>query len=347
MNISGVKKKISLDYILTSQLSDQPILSWSDEMLPLEQNIIHSIKGKGLGLYKTTATLSKEGGRSYSKDQLHRLVRTVRYSFSIVISISQFDAQELSHTLLSIKSDTYRNKRCIISCKAEDHQHCIELANRIDKQLTYDLTIKSFSGKGTFENTWNVLKEANDNFVFWIKQGTAWKKPILHQLNAIFIKFPFVHILSPIGDLSQIPLIRSRSRIFLEQLLASQKAISSEGTVFSRSVIQQTEITSSTATDKQYHLEFLCKTFLREDAYIANIDVGKSTIIKIEKAAADLIKRSYKINIPFSLRIALFLYRLFGKTRNKYIQGLFQLIFDLPPIIEYDRKHQTFYLSNY
>ena len=347
VNISGLKKNTNFDYILTSQLSDKQLLSWSDEMLPLEQNIIHSIKGKGLGLYKASDTFSNEIGRSYSKDLLHSLVQSVKNSFCIVISVPRFDAEELNRTLLSINSENYRNKRCIISCKAEDSQHCIELAAQIDEELNYNLTIKSQPGKGIFENIWITLKNSKEDYVFWINQGAAWEDPVLNQLNTIFIKFPFIHILSAIGDHRHLPLIRSRSRIFLEQLLTSLKTISSEGTVFSRSVIQQTEVTSSTATDEQYHLDFLCKTFTQGDAYSANIKLSGSKIIQFEKETANFIKTSYEIKIPYTLRMTLFLFRHFGKNRNKYIQGFFQLIFDLTPIIEYDHKHQTFYLSNY
>jgi hypothetical protein len=333
VDLNGTKSETSKEYILTSRRGTNPIFSWSDQMRPLALNILASINGQGLSLYRTQDVQSFEPKSTNALSQL---------KIGIVVVIEQYDSHALQETLQSINEQI----NISIVCSARD-QEAVEAHIKRLRQVSVRISQLEVQSTEVFAMARSGLLESPADIVFWMRQGVQVEQHACERINTLFTFFPLLSVACSLDDTTgKIP-YRWTQPVLYNHVMKTGKLPSTQGWVFRKSAIDFNHTHMEEASDSDRHALFFLHLASNFICQPVDMQVLKNTLKAEIQVSERVLASQIKTQRSVALSILLRLYRHFGKYDNKYIQGFFTLSLELPLIYQYDEVNGTFYPSAY
>lgn len=175
------KEQYSKEYVLTSKQAENPILSYSSELFPLETNVVLQLKGNEINLYKTASNSFCKWKLSL-KSHLEEINSDQDSGISIVMPILQFNETELRKSLDSIKQQAYLFCETILIMNKNDSVEIEKLVSFYRFKII--VIISSYSQIDQL--VYVGLNAAQNEILTWISQGSVFSKEALRNTNTIF-----------------------------------------------------------------------------------------------------------------------------------------------------------------
>lgn len=179
VDLHGAKnvERTNAPYILTSKRSSNPVISFSDELFPLENNIALNLEGNGIGLFDKN-NLFESVKPSYRNSSL----KFTSESITFVIPLSEENRTDLIKTINSIAVQNYKHIKILLIVRKDLTRPAIEdlpcdgIKTRVI--LTNYLLLDELILHG--------IKLSNSKYTCWLKPGSILEKNVLFKVIDVF-----------------------------------------------------------------------------------------------------------------------------------------------------------------
>lgn len=347
VDLHGAKniERTNAQYILTSKRSSNPVISFSDELFPLENNIVLNLEGNGIGLFDKN-NLFETVKPSYRNSSL----KFTSESITFVVPLSEENRTDLIKTINSIAVQNYKQVKILLVIKKD-------VIKPLIKDLSVGLTKIRVITTNILQHDELILygiKLANSKYTCWLNPGSVLEKNVLNKVVDIFSISQSIKWIRGVTKTPEKPYDYERLdvdelRISISNLSSknSKKIRTTEGD-FIRSSCYDNINTSSSLFElflellSKYKLQIVLYTFFKSES-------SPESTFKLSAIELQLMvkySRNNKKNLPL-------LKYWEGKLKSKLlttkeVQRWKNIVDnDLEDVIRIDQKNGTFYLSRF
>ncbi len=341
VDLRGTKTVFKKDFILTNKYGVRPILSWSDNMQPIELNIANNIHGVEVGLYNKS-NIRDLDQVTFLNNPLNR-----HFSVGIVVVIESFEPSELNKTLASIVDQEDHRFHVIIVCPYEVSEAIQDHIENSGTQSSYYTDILKTNNTGVFTMALEGLTDTLTDIAIWLEQGSCIRLEAISKMCSLYFHFPLVCVACQVNSKNNELRRRMNQKVLQEHIRTKNNFPSTEGFIFRRNAIKAFEFVNKMEDENGLHLQFII--WLTSN-YILNPVKTKFFTTKQEPGAMVSVtnnENNIQLKTGFGIAMMAKMYRLWGRNNNKYVQGLFYMLLELPLFFEYDEKNETYYQTAY
>lgn len=358
VDLYGAKpvQNIAKEYILTSRRGLNEVKSFGTKMKPLIQNVIAEIEGDQIKLYRKEDALPSGENRFltlYSAqvrlDQYSKVRRQTAERVTVVVPVLDDQLEDLEVTLKAMNSDRFYNVTLIVVCSLASE----DLVGNLVGCAPVEIEIFTLSSDKVDDLLSAGIAHCSTDYCSWIQPGMTIDLDKLEDVARIFQGMSQVQILhglqEDVNENNYLKLNTANGR-WTPQRANSNKSkagkVRTELVFWRRSLISNDDISKLTSSKLFLELLKLNPIYLvalklgdinskNALAFLSSDDVEKS--LKASefqpKSGFRSVTRSvfhywFRRNVPF--------FRLFYKETEQ-----------LPLVIRYDFKNNSFYLDNY
>jgi hypothetical protein len=344
------------EYVLTSKRSKKAISSYASRMRPLLQNVLNEIEGEDIVLCRREDLTLTEKNRflmlhasSMELDQFTKVIKQKREQVSLIIPVLDDQVDAFKTTLNSLKSDHFCDVSLLIVCSEET-------ADRIDER-TKHAPLRIEIVICPIQNVDDLLRIGIANCVTdycgWAQPGMLIDLNRLESVSKIFQRMSLVQIVhgveEDIVEESYAKLNTSKGRWTTARANSNQSEATKIRTEF---VFWRKSLLTKEVISKIGSANLFVELLKLNPIYLAALKLGDlagvnpSEVLSTEDVSEILSGPEYQpkggvtaifrpifqfwfnLNVPF--------FRLFYKESEQ-----------LPLVIRYDFKNDSFYLDNY
>lgn len=188
VDLYQTKAEYAKKYVLTSKIAQNPILSYSSELFPLETNTVFQLVGNDISLYDTsrkTFLSRKLNLRNYLEEINEAKALTV----SIVIPIIHVSEVELKKTLNSLEHQSYPFIEIILVISQNNYAEI----EKIVSYYSFKIKILVCSNDDIDQLVFCGLNVVEDGITAWVNQGVVFRNVALQNINSIFKSYASIN----------------------------------------------------------------------------------------------------------------------------------------------------------
>lgn len=349
-------KELFTDFVLTTQKARKAERDFGANMKPLVQNVLYEIEGKGLVLCKKEELLSKEKNRFFYVNtaslQLKQFVEVQKQKYqqvSLILPLLENNMEDFKVTIDSLPKDRYYDFTLVIVCSEGLD---VQVGNLI-QDLNLNVRVLHSSHAELNELVRFGLLNSTTAYCAWIQAGMQIYPSRIEDVARVFQDMAQVQVLHGMSEevneqnLSKVNTAEGRWTIGhvhvkkSEALRIRTELVFWRSSLVSREWIEKMEVASLfielLKLNPVYHLVFKLGEYGQVAAVkkLTHAELMKSLDSPEFHPRKGLITLFLPVfNYWFSRNIPVF--RLFYKELEQ-----------MPLVIRYDFKNDSFYLSNY
>lgn len=188
-------------FVLTSRKGVNPVLSYSKDLFPPENNIILNLAGNGIGLYKLLGQhfeTVKPGMINF----LDRINPNNTPGVSVIIPVLAFNGNDLQMSIASVVNQNYPAKEIIVVC---EQQHYSSIENLISYEKSFVSVIPSGHSPGLAVYLQTGIASCHEELICWMHQGSVLSENIIGYSASIFTTHPSVNWIRGINNAGMHP----------------------------------------------------------------------------------------------------------------------------------------------
>lgn len=353
VDLYGGKEIATIDkqYLLSSKIGHEAIQSYAGELFPMESNVAMALNGNAISLYRMQNN-SFRATNLPIKNVLEEKGPSKNISFSIVITLDEFDPIKLTKTLQSIQIQKYLNLECLIIC----HSSILEPLKKCTNEFDLNIITQAFEGTLSLTAQLNLgFSQCNKDIISWIHQDSTFSIQAFQSVASIFTNYGSVNWLMGVDESIEnnteewkynSSKIRMNARDTYKAIRNDTLNLNLELCFFKRGTIQTT-LNVETLQElflsliSVYQLTGVVKKFGEQgqDIRFSKLSVDKKQLLL--KNYAHLIKHESLLN-----RFLSFVFKPSFKTNGK-LKLIYPILNHYPDVLRYDTVHGTFYFSKY
>lgn len=354
VDLYGVKPiHSSKEFILTTRRSKNSIKSFGTKMKPLIQNVFYGIKGESIVLCKKDDLLESINNRFLKlhtpAGRLEQLTQLTYQQLTLIVPVLDTEISELSKTISNLETKSFFDAKLLIVCSTKIESEVRKLAIQAPLEFEVipgsDQTLDSLLFAG--------LLSCTTDYCGWLRPGMFVDLNKINEVVKIFQSFRQVQILQgvqeEIDEASYLKLNTSWFRWTPRRVTSNpskSKNIRSEFVFWRTSIVKGDTITQMRSNTLFFELIKL------NPIYVVALKFGDYN--NVQPHYSDNVRNAQDILNVSEHRtknvLRLLLSPLFQYWFNKNIpifRFLYKEMEQLPFVIRYDFKNDSYYLSNY
>ena len=359
LDIFGNKpiSSITSEYLLTSRRGMNAVKLFGSEMKPLLQNVLFEIEGDDIGLYRLEDLLPTEKNRYlnlYSGpvrlDKHSEVRRQKNEQVTVVIPILDHQLEDLKLTIQTIESDRFYNFTLLIVCSPGIKQ----VVEKLVTSVPAEIEIVGYETEILDELLRVGIAHCSTDYCSWIQPGMILDAKRMEDVARIFQGMLQVQILHGLSQevtecsYGKLKTAKNRWTPHRANLVPNEAGNVRTELIFWRNSLISDDVLSK-LTSANLFIEFLKLNPIYTVALKLGDFQGTSAVLSL---SSDEVKKSLSAS-DFqpkggfrSITRPIFYYWF---RRNTLFFRLFytETELQLPMVIRYDFKHDSFYLDNY
>lgn len=320
------------DYYLTQRNVRDPLFSFSNRLIPVEENLRYQLTGSKIYFAKSKNVDFNENAK----------ISTCKVD--IILPLLDFNKEKITKTLHSLELtevDQIAKIIFVIPQQFEfDFLHWVETVFS-DDTFIIDYVVSSGHSNNPYQLFYEGLRKVGADFFCWIKPGFTFQKNQIHASSLIFYDFKKINwiVFAEERNLHQ---FRINAALYKSKILNSKKSFSTQ-VMFFRNGLQDT-------FDKENEALSILNLLQLDKLY--PVVSNKSIPIVYENVTQ--LNNIKKINISVSKESQFFLFNLFDfvfrywMIQNViYLRSIYVLKHNLSDLLKYDVKNKCYYLDRY
>lgn len=358
VDLYGEKALESIDsgLVLTSRRGRNPIISFGAKMRPLLQNILFNIQGKEIGLFRKEDISLTEKNRYLLLESSS--VRLQQYSearnrsveqVTLIMPVLEYQLDNFKVTLKGMKSDRFYNVTLLVVCS-----HVIEkIITELSSYSPLNIKIIPFHSDNIDEYLRVGITNCSTDFCSWMQPGMLLDLSVIEDVARVFQGMSQVQILQglnqQVNQSNYSKLCTANYRWTPQRANSNKEEVSKIRTelIFWRSSLISADEISIMKIGSLF-LELL----KRNPIYILALKVGDLNDVKPlstlspEDVKNSLIAREFqpKGGVYTIIRP---IFQYWFRRNVTFFRFFYKEMEQLPLVIRYDFKNDSFYLDNY
>ncbi|MFT6246367.1 MAG: hypothetical protein ACJA0U_002476 [Salibacteraceae bacterium] len=358
VDLYGAKPVQSLtkEYVLTSRRGAGAVKSFGSNMKPLLQNVLAEIEGNEIGLYRKEDLLPTEKNRflalnvgSVKLDQYSIVRRDTIERATIVVPVLDDQLSDLEVTLKSMNSDRFYNVTLLIVCSHASESSVNEIVANAPVEIE---TLVYHS-----ENANDLLRfgigNCSTDYCSWTQPGMKIDLARVEDVARIFQGMSQVQILQGLqnevneNDYNK---LNTASGRWTPQRANSNKTEATK--LRSELVFWRKSLVSDDGISKLSSANLFIELLKLNPVYLVALKLGdrngKSALssISLKELEGSLIASEFRPKGGFTSIIRLIFHYCFRRNVT-FFRLFYRETEQLPLVIRYDFKNDSFYLDNY
>lgn len=343
------------DYVLTSRRGKNPVLAFGAEMKPLLQNVLFNLEGTELGLYKKEEVLPTENCRflklvaGASSVQVYAQVHEEsRKHVSVVFPVLEGQVEALKRTFKTIPTDRFHEISMLLVCESSVMEHVHDVIVNSSLNVT---VIPAFSSDQDALLRLGIA-HCKTEYCTWAQPGMRVDVERLLDASRIFQSFKQIQAFR--GSSSEVNSVDSNTGVahlrWTAQLALLRKQqfreMRTEWIFWRKELFSTDEINELTTTNLYAHL--LKKTLV----YAVALEFGgynavdRLSVLSVEELVDCLSEQHFQPKFGLkSLVRPIFSFWFYRNVR--FFRLFYRELEQLPLVVRFDMKHNSFYLENY
>lgn len=351
VDLYQTKVEYSKKYVLTSKKAQQPILSYSSELFPLEVNAIFDLDGNEINLFDTSSNTFVSRKLNLI-NHLEEINKEQDLAVSIIIPIIHINDDELKKSLNSLEQQAYPFCEIILVVNQNNYSEIEKLVSYYAFKVKIlvcsenDLEQFVFCGLNTVEN----------GIIIWVTQGTVFKNAALQNVNSIFKSHANINWVCGIDEEPESQYEYDRLDVFKFRLAPIELYNRSKNGRFSYSTENHFFRSECLETYKDQRADLKKFYFHMLNYFQLTVAVKCFALATNDRAEFSLnqddcnflIEKHKPISSIASLKAKLFNWLLHAPiVGHASYKWYYTSLHNFPDVLRYDFKHATFYLSKY
>lgn len=351
VDLYGSKKIVANTnpYILTSKAGQYPLLSFSNELFPLESNILLNLAGNGIGLYEKKNNDFKE--TILPIHDHFAPVREKRNSgITVVIPVTKLNPGSIRKTFHSLNLQNGDNVEVLVSCTERDLFTIKELNAEHKINCRY---IVLANNSTLDELILEGFKKAHNQLLVWIRPGAEWIDKALEDAMNIFAQYPSVSMIKGIDHLfendhtaqeTEVRKHRLTKGVIFQNLSAGHLNYTTEGYFYRKHCIEHFFENRFSLLTLFFHLneKFQLTVVVKPLVKLAENDITQLTREDCQRLIAQYAH--YEEGIKWQAKL---IDRLLGLPviKHESKKWYYTVLQNFPPVLRYDAYNDAFYLN--
>ncbi|MCJ8288281.1 MAG: glycosyltransferase [Crocinitomicaceae bacterium] len=358
VDLYGAKPVQSLhrEYVLTSRRGVNAVKSFGAKMKPLLQNVLSEIEGDELGLYRKEDLRPTEKNRfsvinaaSVRLDHYSKVNREITERATIVVPVSDEQLSDLEVTLKAMNTDRFYNLTLLIVCSpANEHS-----VSRTVESAPVEVEVLTCHSENVDDLLRFGIAKCSTNYCSWIQPGMTIDLNRVEGVARVFQGMSQVQILHGLQNEvneSNYLILNTASGRWTPQRANSNKSealkLRSELVFWRKSLISQGDI--SKLSSENLFLELL----KLNPIYVVALKLGSRngmralTSISLGELEESLSASEFQPKGGFRL-ITRPIFQYFFRRNVPFFRLFYRETEQLPLVIRYDFKNNSFYFDNY
>lgn len=346
VDLHGTKqiKSLTSEYVLTSQQANDAVMLFGTDLLPLEANVAMNLSGDAIGLFKIRSNSFKPRKLAL-RHVLEEQDRENRFGISVIVPVEKEDTERLTATLLSIATQTFKNKECILISNDA-------LSDALKKTIVtcgfpvkiirtnHLLNVEQLVGLG--------FKKANKGILTRTLPGNIFAPNALQQVHSVFSSNTNISWIRGVDEAPNADLNVRKYRLTAGEAYSRLKKnklnVSTEQDFFRKHCFE-----TATGTFSFAGFFFECIQSYQLIIVVSKLGTKLFSDPALNPGQQQQLLKTYS-HLDQKRSPGIFFADLFLRTMfpsAKINQWLHPTIKKFPNVLRYDAKHGTFYQSRY